>query len=396
MSSAYNHKSAYSFDRRVSLKRCSDYDRDRVMRCLEESIDELGGISQFAEPGHHILLKPNLLAPSSKESCVCTHPLVVDSVISILKAHGCRVTVGDSPGFGSAALAARSCGIAEICERQGVPLVTLADPVTHEGQSTLRNKSIPIARLVYEVDGVINMPKLKTHGLTALSAAVKNLYGCIPGLDKSRLHFRFQQIPSFSAFLVDVALAVGSKLSVADGILAMQGKGPRHGSPYRLGALATSPDPFAADLLLSHLVGLDPLSAPVLKAACEMLDVPCNVDDLIISGDSPDDLRVKDFEHTTTYTTSAAHLPQPIARLAETLLVADPVIDADRCTSCGICQKSCPADAISISGAASVDMGKCIRCYCCSELCPSDAVGLRRNWLVDTVSGIRSRLMGRR
>ena len=42
-------------------------------------------------------------------------------------------------------------------------------------------KKVTILKPIAEADAVINLCKLKTHGMMVLTAAVKNMFGAIPG-----------------------------------------------------------------------------------------------------------------------------------------------------------------------------------------------------------------------
>ena len=73
-------------------------------------------------------------------------------------------------------------------------------------------------------------------------------------------------------------------------------------------------------------------------------------------------------------------------RLAEAF-AARPKIDNKTCVGCGVCERSCPAHAITIenTGAgrrAVIAYKGCIRCYCCQELCPHGAVRMGKNVLI--------------
>ena len=52
------------------------------------------------------------------------------------------------------------------------------------------------------------------------------------------------------------------------------------------------------------------------------------------------------------------------------------MIDEDRCTSCGLCSKNCPANTIELSGSGKyrIEQAACIRCGACFEVCPFKAV----------------------
>ena len=57
----------------------------------------------------------------------------------------------------------------------------------------------------------------------------------------------------------------------------------------------------------------------------------------------------------------------------------DPIValvDASRCTGCGICVDACPDQAISINDVAVVDHGSCVGCGVCVRECPNEALAL--------------------
>jgi ech hydrogenase subunit F len=57
-------------------------------------------------------------------------------------------------------------------------------------------------------------------------------------------------------------------------------------------------------------------------------------------------------------------------------------VDSGRCTHCGICQKKCPAKAITVSPLTKewhVNDEKCVRCGRCVRICPNSALMIVRN-----------------
>ncbi|HEY5960247.1 MAG TPA: 4Fe-4S binding protein [Polyangiaceae bacterium] len=54
-------------------------------------------------------------------------------------------------------------------------------------------------------------------------------------------------------------------------------------------------------------------------------------------------------------------------------------IDEDRCVACGVCEESCPFDAISAQQVASVDFVQCRGCGVCVSKCQCDAIALVRD-----------------
>jgi len=52
-------------------------------------------------------------------------------------------------------------------------------------------------------------------------------------------------------------------------------------------------------------------------------------------------------------------------------------IDINRCTSCTLCQKKCPTQAITVNRTEktwSIDRYRCIQCGACVEACPKDCL----------------------
>ena len=84
----------------VTIVACEGYGRERALAAVKRSIDLIGGIDRFAKSGQRVLLKPNILMPSSPEKCVVTHPDVVYAVAKLLVDNGCKVIIAESPGAG--------------------------------------------------------------------------------------------------------------------------------------------------------------------------------------------------------------------------------------------------------------------------------------------------------
>jgi ferredoxin len=52
-----------------------------------------------------------------------------------------------------------------------------------------------------------------------------------------------------------------------------------------------------------------------------------------------------------------------------------PVVDSERCNSCGICVRSCMYGALELTdGGLGLDADACVSCGLCASLCPRDAL----------------------
>lgn len=378
----------------VGLAACASYQDGDVNRALAVALAPLGGMAAFISPGERIALKPNLLLAAHPDAAVTTHPAVVAAVAAAVRAAGAHPVVVESPGAGIPHTRAtlrrvyRRTGLLEIAELTGLELSydTSARSVSHPDAAVAHRVEILSALL--ECDGVISLPKLKTHYFMTYTGAVKNLFGAVPGFAKPGYHARLHHPVRFAHMLLDVAALVRPRLSVMDAVLAMQGDGPGlGGTPRHLGAVLASADPVALDFAACDLVGLDPQRVPVLAAASERGLAPRGggggADGMVaFVGDDPATLRVDDFVipgHPVDPVGlgRAARLEVVLRPLMRELFSARPRPRADRCTGCRTCERACPTGAIAIvDRKAVVRDDLCVRCYCCHELCPDAAVDL--------------------
>jgi uncharacterized protein (DUF362 family) len=100
---------------------------------------------------------------------------------------------------------------------------------SHTG-SALLVKAFTVANGVLDNDGLISLSKLKTHGLSRMTGAVKKQFGCIPGLIKGQFHVKLPDPYDFCTMLVDINTFIRPRLYIMDGIMAMEGNGHEEGS----------------------------------------------------------------------------------------------------------------------------------------------------------------------
>jgi Pyruvate/2-oxoacid:ferredoxin oxidoreductase delta subunit len=257
--------------------------------------------------------------------------------------------------------------------------------VAVEGQ---RIRRAVIAQPVAQARQIINVAKLKTHGLMGFTGAVKNLFGCIPGTEKATMHLRLADREHFAGMLVDLYLALKPQLSIIDGIVAMEGQGPRQGNPRPVGLLIAGTDGVAVDAVACAVVGIDPMSIPTIRVAHQQGVGQGDLTKIRILGAPLEEVQVRDFKPAETSVTLGG-VPKPIWNLLQKQLTSRPYIITERCVGCGVCARCCPADTIVLDKTAKIVDDKCIRCYCCHELCPEDAVGLAPGFLQRVIGFFR-------
>ncbi len=368
---------------RVSISRCPDYQPEHVYRSIKSSVDHLGGMEKFVSRGDRVLLKPNFLIGRSPERCVNTHPAVVRAVAELVLEAGGKPFIGDSPQLGSAKGVAQKCHIDAVARELGIDIVEF-EPVEVKNERGKYYRQFVVGREVLEADVLINLPKLKTHSMTLLTLAVKNLFGCIPGPRKAQWHFRISRNGPeyFARMLLDLYSLIRPPLTIVDGIVGMEGRGPGSGDPRRLGLIISGTDAVAVDAVITGILGVDPQDYPTLRLALsEGYGIP-RLRDIDVAGEEIDAVRVKDFILPVMVSVpgSARAL---LMKVMKGPLTTRPVIDGKRCRGCASCVKACPAGCITEDGETyTISPGKCIQCLCCMEVCPEGAIDLRDGFLL--------------
>jgi uncharacterized protein (DUF362 family)/ferredoxin len=365
----------------VSISTCETYERGVVASALRAALSPLGGMAAFVSPGQRVLLKVNLLSRALPERAVTTHPEFLRAVIREVKTVGGVVTVGDSPGgnnsTGSVQRLWEDTGMVTVCTEEDVPLVLFDDDcVSCAADGATLYNTFRLGRAVVETDVLITLPKFKTHGYMMFTGAVKNLFGCIPGLEKAQFHVKVPNREDFAEMLIDLMLACRPKLAIMDAIVGMEGQGPAGGTPRHIGAVLASADSVALDVIASSMAGLAPQEVYTNKAAARRGLGPASAAEVEVVGTDWTTLAPPDFSLPPRDATVS--LPGWLARRLRGLATARPVLaEPSECTRCGRCAENCPVKAITVgvSGPA-FDDSSCIRCYCCQELCPPQAIGL--------------------
>lgn len=333
-------------------------------------------------------MKPNLLAPRPPEHSVTTDPELVRQCVRQLKSRGAaEVRVADNPGGGLAqnieAYIAPT-GVVEASE--GTFQSIAATPVTLKMNSRFTGE-VHASRIITEVDVILNLPVFKTHSLTLLTGAVKNLFGIIPGGQKSYLHTLVRNGDEFAELLVDIYQAIPVPvLSIMDALRGMDGQnGPSGGRVLRLGRILAARNAVALDSVMAMMAGVSPGSIPTNRIAAERGLGPARAEDIQIIGD---------FETIPGFRLPSRRLAGRITGIAAVVaypfMRRRPLVRRDLCTCCRRCADNCPAKAISMTPYPAVDRRKCISCYCCAEICPERAMVIP-----GALRGLVRRVLGR-
>ena len=376
----------------VSIVRCEDYEPTKVMSAVKEAVNLLGGMETFVKPGQQVLIKPNLLSARPPESAIDTHPAVVEAIVRLAADAGGLCAVGDSPSTGVDTPEAyerllQITGMWDVIERTGAKSVRFDDSSTeHEIPDARVFRRIPLADAIGEADVMINVPKFKTHALTLMTGAVKNLYGCIPGKRKIEFHLQAGDNPVlFAQILVNILRAVRPGLSIIDGIIGMDGEGPNAGRRRNFGLIFAGADPVAVDAVMCEAAGIEPMMIPMLRLASEQGLGAADLANIEVVGAKLEEVFIPDFQ-LPPRGDILNRMPRPVHKMLRNYMIATPAFLRSKCTGCGVCVKTCPVHAISGEGKnLQIDYSSCIRCYCCQEICPQEAIHLRTSRLRGTL-----------
>ena len=365
---------------KVSLARCTDYEPRRVFEAVKKAVDLVGGIEEFVEPGMKVLLKPNLLTERAPEDAVDTHPEVVRAVARLVKGSGAAAWLGDSPGGYGKNIEDifEKSGMMSMAKEEGIELVKFATAKYIDG--------IPIARQVFDADRIISIPKLKTHGITILTAAIKNMYGTVTGLYKAECHSKAPKEEDFARIIAKVYSIARPHLTVLDGIVGMEGDGPSAGKTRDINLVMAGQDGVAIDACAAIIIGLEPEDILVTKEAKRMGLGESDPSKIELVGDDINTFILKDFKLPVT--TLLKLIPRSMVNGVASLIRFKPCIDESTCTRCNLCKITCPVNAMEIEkDYCRIDYKKCIRCLCCQEVCPYNAIYIKRNILTRIVWG---------
>ena len=205
-----------------------------------------------------IILKPNLVIPSSPENGATTHNEIIGTLITYLQGIGKNdITIAESSWVGASTEEAfRRNGYHRIAEEYGVRLLD----IKKDRYRTLEYDGIrmEISATILDADYVINLPVLKGHCQTKMTAAMKNLKGCLSDRSKRDFH-RLGLMKPIAA----LNMLVKPDLTIVDSICGDLDF-EEGGTPVETDRMMLSEDSIALDILGASLLGYTPEDVPYI------------------------------------------------------------------------------------------------------------------------------------
>jgi uncharacterized protein (DUF362 family)/ferredoxin len=372
---------------KVAVVQCETYEELAVFEAVRRGVDLLGGMASFIRPGEKILLKPNILIGDTPEKLISPHPLVFKAVGKLAREITPNLTYGDSPAFGKPAAQAKRPQLSPAAEALGIPLADFENGQEVTFADSPFIKHFTLARGVLDADGLISIAKFKTHGFMTITGAVKNQFGCIPGALKAEFHLKTPNPIDFGKMLVCLNLYIKPRLYIVDGVMGMEGNGPRNGDPVKMNVLLLSADPVALDATMCRLIDLNPEFVPTMKPGQDWGLGTYRPEEIELVGDPVEALVNKAF-NVRRAPVQPATTPSGAVTTFKNLVAPRPVIDGEKCIRCGICVDMCPVTPKAVNWhdgdktkPPTHKYERCIRCFCCQELCPEQAITVQTPWL---------------
>jgi uncharacterized protein (DUF362 family) len=232
---------------------------DGFYETLSHGLDLLEGFGKLDNP---VLIKPNICTVKDDTGYSVTDvKLVQDLTQLLLEAGAPSVKIVESDSQSKNAMEAfRKFGYDKIVEDfrvegHDVSLVDLSkEPLADiDIEGRYFETEIKLHPVLAEPHHLISLAVAKTHYLTFITGALKNLFGLLPRKDKSFYH------PHIDDVILDLLGLVQPNLSIIDARVGVEGwNGPK---TKEIGAFIMSKSPVSADAVLTRIIGFGPLHA---------------------------------------------------------------------------------------------------------------------------------------
>ena len=233
------------------------------------------------------LIKVNFICTKTWDEGATTDPMVVEAIIMKLKDLPLEIFVVESDAtITNADKAYEATGMKEMCQRNGVEFLNLRyqkDKVKIPIPNCETLGSITVPRIVTE-SAIISAAKMKTHMATKVTLGMKNMFGLLPDKFKGKYHMN-----GISKVVVDINTVIKPALTVIDGFVAMEGRGPTDGTPVKMDLIIAGKDVVATDSTAARIMGFDPAEISHIRTAAQK--GLGNIDNIEIVGSKLEDVK---------------------------------------------------------------------------------------------------------
>lgn len=224
-------------------------------------------------------IKVNIVRPAKPNSCIITHPVVVEALITVLREKGIdHIIIGEGPAAGvDVGSAFKTSGYLDLAQKMKVKLLDInsADRVKKKWQYGVLE--LPLDLL--NSDLYINVPKMKTHFHTGVTISIKNQQGLLSPQAKKDNHSKHDLFYS----LISIAKVIRPDIIIVDAIDSMEGEGPTKGTKKHTKVMVYGDNMFETDMACCRFMGVSPSDIKYLEYA---INEKLITSDPIIKGDA--------------------------------------------------------------------------------------------------------------
>ena len=368
---------------KVFVCECQNYEDD-AKKSIDNIINTFSSLKGISKK--KVIIKANLVSAMAPEKAVTTNYQLIKYLTDYLLSKDCEVTIGDSPGG--------------VFTKPFLNHVYEVSKMTDTGAKLNNNfstkkifnekakvlKSFEYTAYLDDYDYIINFSKLKTHAMMGMSAAVKNMFGTIPGTMKPEYHYRFPKQNDFADMLIDLNEYFKADINIVDGVIGMEGNGPTMGDARKIGCILASENPYALDYICSKIINIDYQNVATITQSIERklfdkdkVELNIDIDKLIIK----DFVLNKPANSVEFWKDTKNIFVKSISKLLPHFLSSKPVVKKKKCVGCKKCANICPMKAIEMyNNIPKIDRKKCIKCFCCQEFCPKGAMVSKSSFIL--------------
>ncbi len=342
----------------------------------------LGGISRFVKTGDKVLLKPNFVAPFAK---AVTNFEIIESIIEEVRRCQAEPIIAESSGYEfDTEMTFRALGVYEFAKRLNVEAVNLdTQPYRKVLVKGGRIKNYLVSEIVFDVDAIINLPRLKKHSQTDVTLGIKNLFGLLSRQTRRRVHAL-----GLNEGIVQLCKIIQPSLTIVDASTVLERA--VFGAEKSLGSIIAGQDILAVDRFCCSLIGIDPDAIGHIKIASEKnigstdFDIVGDAAKVAVALQKPDNnfkTKVHRFVYKLMYSLemmlNCLFKENSLIPYFHYYLGLRPVINKKKCDQCRECMKVCSINAIDVEKKIIKKECRHLRCLRCVESCSRQAIELK-------------------
>ncbi len=224
---------------------------------IRQAVDMVGGF-EFLNPGDSVLLKLALNSPNPFPAT--TSPSMISHVVTLLKEHGAGdVFVADrSPSWQDTMDCLQQTGIYDAAIDAGAEVLEFAEEdmvSVNPARAQYWPRGFSMPAVFNQVDHIIVLPTLRTHGGADFTMGLKIFVGVLPQQERTRMHAS----PHFLKRIAEISLCTDKiRLSILDARQGFSEGGPDDGTLVTPGIIIAStclPAADAAGIALLKTIG---------------------------------------------------------------------------------------------------------------------------------------------